>query len=107
MNKLIFIGVVIGIFNPVIGRTDSVDIRFSDDPASPAILKGNTPASVLRPGPSVLTNLGLRDNFSSGTYDNLGSLSYGVDPIVPALYFSVDRVSVGRKDTAVSSLAQP
>lgn len=88
----------------------SAQIAFSLDPASPSLSGGLTPADVLLPGPTLAipgSALGLNSSFPAGPYDNLDALSTGNDPIVPALFFSVDRLALGQPGTAVRSQADP
>ena len=86
------------------------DLRFSIDPASPSANGSLTPADVLAPGPAVVTrgqDLGLHNDFASGTFDNLADFSYGRDPTRNPLYFSVDRVAVGLPGSAVRAENTP
>ncbi|HJW30324.1 MAG TPA: hypothetical protein VJ508_13925 [Saprospiraceae bacterium] len=102
--------ILAGILLPVVCYGVTIDPKFSIDPASPAINGNITSDDVLRAGPTVLTqgrDLGLQDDFFSGFYDNLDALSYGKDPIVRPVYFSVDRVAVGLPGSAVYEYAQP
>jgi hypothetical protein len=107
VKKLIFlVGLVFAIANPVMAE----DPKFSIDPASPSINGNITPDDVLRPGPVVHLQgraLGLQDDFFHGMFDHLNGLSYGHDPIVNPLLFSVDRVAVGLPGSDVFRLAQP
>lgn len=83
---------------------------FSIDPASPSIDGNITPDDVLAPGPEVFIqgrDLGLQDSFSTGIFDDLDALSFGQDPIHNPLFFSVDRVAIGRPGTDVFLQAQP
>jgi PEP-CTERM motif len=98
MKKVIFATFVIIILNPLIAGAVPIVPKYSVDPASPAIVGNITPDDVLETGPVVHTegsSLGLQDDFSSGFFDNLNALSYGQDPIMNPLFFSVDRVAVG------------
>jgi hypothetical protein len=74
--------------------------------ASPLI----SPDDVLKSGPTIQFDgsiLGLNGSFPFGSYDNLNALSYGLDPISSSLFFSVDRVAVGKTGTDVHTQAQP
>jgi hypothetical protein len=100
----------IALLTLVSGNALAVDIKFSVDPASPAITGAVTPDDVLTAGPAVFTPgtaLGLVDNVQTGMFDNLNALSYGQDPIQNPLFFSVDRVSVGLPGSAVNVRALP
>ena len=84
--------------------------KFSLDPASPSIDGSITPDDVLSAGPTVHTHgtaLGLQDSFFTGFFDALDALSYGRDPLITPLYFSVDRVAVGTPGSAVNMEAAP
>jgi hypothetical protein len=84
--------------------------KFSLDPASPSINGSVTPDDVMIAGPTVHTHgtaLGLQDSFFSGVFDALDALSYGVDPLIAPLYFSVSRVAVGASGSAVRTEAAP
>ena len=110
MKKVVFVTFVIIILNPLIAGAVLIEPKFSIDPASPAIVGNITPDDVLKTGPVVHTeglSLGLKDNFFSGDFDNLNALSYGQDPIMNPLFFSVDRVAVGLPGSDVYSQAQP
>lgn len=110
MKKVIFATFVIIILNPLIGGAVLIEPKFSIDPASPAIDGNITPDDVLVAGPTVHTqgrDLGLQDDFFSGFYDNLNALSYGQDPIMNPLFFSVDRVAVGLPGSDVHDQAKP
>ncbi len=101
---------ILGILLGTAASANAAPPSFSLDPASPSIIGNITPDDVLMPGPAVFipgTNLGLQDDFFSGIFDNLESLSYGKDPIQRPLFFSVDRVAVGLPGTAVNAQAQP
>lgn len=108
--KRILILALLCLVIPVVCHGVTIEPKFSIDPASPAINGDITPDDVLRTGPTVLTqgrDLGLQDDFFSGSYDNLDALSYGKDPIVRPVYFSVDRVAVGLPGSDVYQYAQP
>lgn len=110
MKKVIFVTFVIIILNPLIAGAVPIVPKYSLDPASPAIDGNITPDDVLKAGPSVYTqgsSLGLKDDFFGGVFDNLNALSYGQDPIMNPLFFSVDRVAVGLPGSDVHSQAQP
>jgi len=110
MKKVVFVTFVIIILNPLIAGAVLIEPKFSIDPASPSIVGNITPDDVLKKGPVVYTqgrDLGLQDDFFSGFYDNLNALSYGQDPIMNPLFFSVDRVAVGLPGSDVHSQAQP
>jgi PEP-CTERM motif len=110
MKKVIFVIFVIVILNPLIAGAVPIVPKYSIDPASPAIDGNITPDDVLESGPVVHTqgsSLGLQDDFFSGVYDNLNALSYGQDPIMNPLFFSVDRVAVGLPGSDVHSQALP
>ena len=116
VKKVIFLSLVLAILAPAIAGAIPLDVRFSIDPASPSIQPPNpnntniTPDDVLRAGPVVHTQgraLGLQDDFFRGRFDNLNALSYGVDPIINPLFFSVDRVAVGKEGSDVNRLAKP
>jgi hypothetical protein len=84
--------------------------HFSIDPASPANGVDISPGDVLVSGPTVTVpaeNLGVSGDFPSGNFTNLNALSFGQDPIMNPLFFSVDRVAVGQAGTAVNFQAQP
>src|SRR5688572_9038621 len=107
MNRILLFSVVLLGCSPA---AMAAPITFSIDPASPAIDGNITPDDILQPGPSVYrhgTSLGLQDGFFGGVFDNLDALSYGRDPIVNPLFFSVDRVAVGLPGSAVNSQAAP
>jgi len=114
MKKFTLSAVILALVSPLSVQATSLDtVKFSIDPASPANKGSITPDDVLKAGPVVYTpgsSLGLKDNFASGEYDNLDALSYGQDgfgsPPETKLYFSVDRVAVGRQGTAVYEQAQ-
>ena len=92
---------------------------FSVDPASPLIGTNTTggvitPDDLLAPGPNgpVVVkqgrDMGLKDDFYNGNFDNLDAVSKGDDyPPWKYLYFSVDRVSVGLPGSDVYDQAQP
>lgn len=106
--KSSLLGLCIVFFGFRPGFTEAV--VFSIDQASPAIDGTITPDDVLVSGPNVSvagSSLGLRDNFSSGDFDNLNVLSYGNNPIANPLFFSVDRVAVGLPGSSVNVEAQP
>lgn len=101
---------------PPLASAAPFDPKFAVDPASPAIKGAITPDDVLVRGPEIYTEgtqLGLLDNFVGGIFDNLNSLSYGLDPVTPPggrrgpVFFSVDRVAVGTPGSAVHAEAQP
>lgn len=84
--------------------------RFSLDPASPSLDGNITADDVLSAGPAIYTQgraLGLQDDFLNGGFDNLADFSYGQDPIANPLYFSVDRVAIGLRGSAVFQEALP
>jgi PEP-CTERM motif len=110
MKKVIFATFVVIILNPLIAGAVLIEPKFSIDPASPAIDGNITPDDVLVAGPTVHTqgrDLGLKDDFFNGIYDNLNALSYGQDPIMNPLFFSVDRVAVGLPGSDVHDQAKP
>jgi hypothetical protein len=92
------------------------DPKFAIDPASPAIDGVITPDDALVRGPIIFTQgtqFGLLDDFFASSFDNLNSLSYGLDPVTPSnvrkgpVYFSVDRVAVGIPGSDVFVEARP
>lgn len=110
MKKVLVLSLLIAIGTPVISGAVPIDPKFSIDPASPEIDGNITPDDVLKTGPVIHTqgtSLGLQDNFFGGIFDNLNALSYGQDPILGPLFFSVDRVAVGLPGTDVNAQAQP
>jgi hypothetical protein len=75
-------------------------VNFSIDIASPALLGGLAARDILTPGPNLFID-GFTLGMKSG--DSFGDFSYGNDPIVTPLYFSVDRVAVGQAGSAVAT----
>lgn len=78
------------------------------DPASPSLPQHSRKPGDLfvPPGFNLLqagTSLGLQGNFPSAAYDNLNAASLGDDYISAAVYFSVDRLTLGRPGTAVAA----
>jgi hypothetical protein len=95
---------------PLMAGAEPIGLTFSIDPASPSVNGSITPDDLLRKGPVVHTPgtaLGLADDFFGGFFDNLDALSFGRDPILNPLFFSVDRVAVGLPFTDVHNQAQP
>jgi hypothetical protein len=108
--KALFLSLTLTVTSFAGARAGAIDVKFSVDPASPAINGNITPDDVLTPGPLVYIHgrsLGLQDNFFGGVFDNLTDFSFGKDSISNPLYFSVDRVSVGLPGTAVFDEAAP
>lgn len=92
---------------PATVRATPTDIRFSVDPASVSVAADLTPDDVLVAGPRVLahgTSFGLQSNPALGIADNLNAISYGRDPISNPLYFSVDRLTLGKDESDVARL---
>lgn len=95
---------------PTLASASAINPSFSIDPASPSNIGAITPDDVLKSGPVVYidgTTLGLKNNLLGGDFEVLNAISYGKDPITEELYFSVDRVAVGKPSTAVHSEAAP
>ncbi len=93
--------------------TDSLPAVFlveatSLDPASPSLgPAGRNPADLMRPPATTLAMaahlLGLANGFPNSGYDNVNSLALGDDPISTHVYFSVDRLTLGKPGTAVAT----
>lgn len=113
MKKAIFLILIGLVFYPLATQACIITPKFSIDPASPSINGDITPDDILVPGPTgpiVFTQgrtLGLQDDFLGGNFDNLDALSYGQDPIIKPVYFSVDRVAVVLPGSAVYDQAEP
>lgn len=113
MKKAIFLILIVVVFYPITTQAITIPPKFSLDPASPSINGDITPDDILVSGPTgpiVFTQgrtLGLQDDFFGGNFDNLDALSYGQDPIIKPVYFSVDRVAVGLPGSAVYDQAKP
>jgi hypothetical protein len=108
--KLSRFAVLAALAIPCAALAAEIKPHFSVDPASASIDGDITPDDVLVTGPTVYTHgtdLGLYDDFFVGEFDVLNALSYGRDPIIWPLYFSVDRVAVGLPGTAVFEEALP
>lgn len=111
MSKVIwsFLWLLI-LWTPIAWATPIDKPSFSIDVVSPSTDGDITPDDILAPAPEVAvqgSDFGLRDDFFLGDYDDLNALSFGRDPILGPLYFSVDRVSVGLPGSDVNDLAQP
>jgi hypothetical protein len=102
--------IVLALVRPAVADAAPIGLSFSIDPASLSANETITPDDVLLKGPVVHlpgTTLGLLDDLLGGVFDNLDALSYGHDPILNPLLFSVDRVAVGIPGSDVHAQAGP